>query len=154
MSPLEKWSLHAAAAVTGATGVLDGILRWFGERAGEFGPEPHPWLAGAQHLHVLAAPLLVFCLGALVRGHVQSKLRQGETAGRGSGIRIAALIAPMIMSGYLVQVATSPALRTCYAWVHGISSAGFLLAYAGHLAVLAWRSRTPLTGAWTPLEEP
>lgn len=154
MSPLERWALHVSALVTGTTGLVDGLLRWFGARAGEFGPEPHPWLASAQHLHVLAAPTLVFCLGVLVRGHLQAKLGQGEMAGRASGLRIAGLIAPMVMSGYLVQVATSPALRTCYAWVHGISSVGFLLAYGGHVAVLAGRSRWFSGRDWTPLQRP
>ena len=134
MSPLEKWSLHLAALLTGATGLADGLLRWFGTRNGEFGPEPHPWLGNAQHLHILVAPALLFCLGMMVRGHLQPRLRQGEP-GRTSGLRLASLIAPMVVSGYLVQVATSPALRTCYAWVHGLSSAGFLLAYGAHLAL-------------------
>ncbi len=137
MSPLERWSLHLAALVTAGTGLMDGLLRWFGQRAGEFGPEPHPWLSAAQHLHVLAAPTLVFCLGVMVRGHLGPRLRQGPE-GRGTGMGTASLMAPMVLSGYLVQVATSPALRTCYAWVHGISAGAFLLAYFGHLALKGW----------------
>ena len=145
MSPLEKWSLHLAALLTGATGLMDGLLRWFGERVGEFGPEPHPWLGSAQHLHILVAPVLLFCLGMMVRGHLQPRLRQGDQ-GRNSGLRAASLIAPMVVSGYLVQVATSPALRTCYAWVHGVSSAGFLLAYGAHLLFQSQRMRAFVLG--------
>jgi hypothetical protein len=134
MSPLERWSLHVAALATGATGLLDGGLRWFGQRRGEFGPEPNPWLGLAQHLHVLVAPLLVFTLGIMVRGHLRVRLR-GGTGGRATGLALAAFIAPMVVSGYAVQVAVNPAWRTACSWAHGLSASLFLLAYLGHLAV-------------------
>ncbi len=138
MSPLERWSLHLAALATGGTGLMDGLLRWFGVRVGEFGPEAHPWLATAQHLHVLTAPLLVFCLGVMVRGHLWSRLGKG-LEGRRTGLGAAFLIAPMVLSGYGIQVVTSPTWRSGLAWVHGISAGTFLLAYLGHLAVRGWR---------------
>lgn len=131
MTPLERWSLHLTALLTAATGLLDGGLRWFGQRMGEFGPEPHPLLGLAQHLHVLAAPALVFTLGVLVRGHLWPRLRGGP-AGRGTGLAVAFFMAPMVGSGYAVQVAVDPAWRTAFSWTHGISAGLFLLAYAGH----------------------
>ncbi len=138
MSPLERWSLHLAALVTAGTGLLDGLLRWFGERAGEFGPEPHPWLGTAQHLHVLVTPLLVFTLGMMVRGHLWSKLGR-SVEGRRTGLGAAVLIAPMVVSGYGIQVVTSPTWHSGLAWIHGISAGTFLLAYFGHLALRGWQ---------------
>ena len=132
MSPLERWSLHVAAWLAAATGLLDGGLRWFGPRMGEFGPEPSPWLGTAQHLHVLVAPLLVSTLGVLVRGHLWARLRGGP-AGRRTGLALAGLIAPMVLSGYAVQVAVDPAWRTTFSWAHGISAGLFLAAYGGHV---------------------
>ncbi len=132
MTPLERWSLHVAAWLAAATGFLDGGLRWFGQRMGEFGPEPSPWLGTAQHLHVLVAPLLVFTLGVLVRGHLWARLRGGP-AGRRTGLALAGLIAPMVLSGYAVQVAVEPAWRTAFSWAHGISAGLFLAAYGGHV---------------------
>lgn len=134
MSPLDRWSLHLAALATAGTGLMDGLLRRFGQRAGEFGPEPHPWLPVAQHLHVLVAPLLLFALGMAVRGHLQAKLKKGPE-GRRTGLGAAFLIAPMVLSGYAVQVVTSPAWRTGFSWAHGLSAGLFLLAYLGHLFV-------------------
>ncbi|WP_257313265.1 hypothetical protein [Geothrix fuzhouensis] len=134
MSPLERWSLHLAALATAGTGLMDGLLRWFGVRMGEFGPEPHPWLPAAQHLHVLTAPLLLFALGMTVRGHLQAKLKRGREARR-TGLGAAFLIAPMVLSGYAVQVVASPAWRTAFSWAHGLSAGLFLLAYLGHLFV-------------------
>lgn len=141
MSPLERWSLHAAALLTAGTGALDGGLRWFGQRMGEFGPEPSPWLGLAQHLHVLVAPLLVFTLGVLVRGHLRTRLRTGPS-GRATGLALAAFIAPMVLSGYAVQVAVDPAWRIVLSWSHGLSAGLFLLAYAGHVlrAILVLRT--------------
>ncbi|HEY3400897.1 MAG TPA: hypothetical protein VGK03_09725 [Geothrix sp.] len=139
MSPLERWSLHLAALATAGTGLMDGLLRWFGQRAGEFGPEAHPWLPVAQHLHVLTAPLLLFALGMVVRGHLQIKLKKGPE-GRRTGLGAAFLIAPMVLSGYAVQVVTSPAWRTGFSWAHGIGAGLFLLAYLGHLFIPHSRS--------------
>jgi hypothetical protein len=134
MSALERWSLHLAALLTAGTGLLDGLLRWFGVRMGEFGPEPHPWLPAAQHLHVLVAPLLLFCLGMVVRGHLQTKLRKGPE-GRRTGLSAAFFIAPMVLAGYGVQVVTAPAWRTALSWTHAAGSGLFLLAYLGHLFI-------------------
>ncbi len=138
MTPLERWSLHLAALTTAGTGLLNGLLRWFGQRAGEFGPEPHPWLGLVQHLHVLAAPVLVFTLGVMVRGHLWPKLGR-SLEGRRTGLGAAVLIAPMVFSGYGLQVVTSPAWRSGLAWSHGLSAGLFLLAYVGHLALRGWQ---------------
>ena len=146
MSPWERWSLHLAALATAGTGLFDGLLRWFGTRMGEFGPEPHPWLGMAQHLHVLLAPLLVFTLGMMVRGHLWSRLRKGPE-GRHTGLGAAFLIAPMIFSGYGLQVVTSPAWRGGFAWAHGISAGAFLLAYFGHLALRGWQPSANVVAA-------
>ena len=139
MNRLERWCLHLAALATAGTGLMDGLLRWFGERAGEFGPEAHPWLGTAQHLHVLVTPLLVFTLGMMVRGHLWTRLQSGGAEGRRTGLGVAFLIAPMVLSGVAIQVATSPLWRTGFAWVHGISAGSFLLAYIGHLAIRGWQ---------------
>ncbi len=138
MNRFERWSLHLAALATAGTGLLDGLLRWFGERAGEFGPEAHPWLGVAQHLHVLVTPVLVFTLGMMVRGHLWSRLQTGGE-GRRTGLGAAFLIAPMVISGVGIQVVTSPAWRTGLAWFHGFASGAFLLAYFGHLALRGWQ---------------
>jgi hypothetical protein len=139
MSRLERWSLHLAALLTAGTGLLDGFLRWFCVRAGEFGPEPHPWLGPVQHLHILVAPVLVFALGMMVRGHLWNRLQAGGE-GKRTGLASALLIAPMVLSGMGIQVVTSPAWRTGFAWAHGTSAGAFLLAYFAHLTLRGWQA--------------
>ncbi len=134
MTALERACLHLSAFLTAGTGLLYGWLRYFGQRPGDFGPEAHPAQALLQHLHVLAAPLLVFTLGILVRGHVQPMLRRDPPVGRTTGLAAVFLVAPMVLSGCLVQVATDPAWRIGWAWAHGITSLLFLTGYAIHLA--------------------
>ena len=137
MRRFERWSLHLGALLTGLSGLVYGWMRYFGKVQGEFGIEPHPLQALVQHLHVLAAPLLLFALGMMVRGHLYTKLRTGAPEGRRTGMGLGFLILPMVASGYLVQVATSPAWRLTFAWVHGLASLLFLISYAGH-GLRAW----------------
>lgn len=134
MNPLERWTLHLSALVTGATGLIYGWLRYYGQRMGEFGLEPHPLQGLLQHLHVLAAPLLVFALGMVVRGHVLPRYRAGQPSGRRTGAFLLAGLAPMVFAGYGLQVVTEPATRTVLGWVHGVSSLLFLGAYGVHIA--------------------
>lgn len=134
MTGLERILLHISAFLTAATGLVYGWLRYFGQRAGEFGPEAHPLQALLQHLHVLTAPVLVFTLGMLLRGHVQPMLRRGPPVGRRTGLFALVVVAPMVLVGYGVQVAVDPAWRTALAWVHGLASLAFLAGYLAHFA--------------------
>ena len=143
MTRLEKWSLHLAALLTAATGLGYGWLRYFGQVQGDFGPEPHHLQPLVQHLHVLTGPLLLFALGMIVRGHLWPKLRGGRAEGRRTGLFLGLVIAPMVLAGYGVQVATEPAWRNGLAWIHGITSLLFLAAYLIHL-FLTWKLRRPV----------
>jgi hypothetical protein len=133
----ERWSLHLGAFLTGLSGLVYGWMRYFGKVQGEFGIEPHPLQGLVQHLHVLAAPLLLFALGMMVRGHFYTKLKIGTREGRRTGMGLGFLIFPMVTAGYLVQVATAPTWRLMFAWVHGVTSLLFLSSYVGH-GLRAW----------------
>ncbi len=134
MTGLERLCLHLSALLTGATGLIYGWLRYFGQRAGEFGPEAHPLQPLLQHLHVLTAPVLVFTLGMLLRGHVQPMLRRDPEVGKRTGLLAVLGIAPMVLAGYGVQVVVDPAWRGALAWIHGVASLIFLVGYLVHLA--------------------
>lgn len=133
MNAAERWSLHATALITGGSGMAYGWLRYFQQRAGEFGPEAHPLQATSQHLHVLAAPALVLVLGAVLKGHAEAQVREGRLKRFGSGLLLLLGLAPMILGGVAVQVVVDPGWRRLWAWVHGASSLLFLGAYVLHL---------------------
>ena len=140
MTRLERWSLHACALAMGATGLLYGWLKYWHQRAGDFGPEPYPLQGWSQHAHVAAGPFMVFALGMMVKGHVLPALRAGGRRGRATGLGLAAILAPMVLSGYGVQICVDPVWRTGLAWVHGPAAVLFLLVYLVHL----FRPRTRL----------
>lgn len=131
MTRAERWALHGAALAVSFTGIAYGAAKYFGQRSGEFGPEPHPWLGLLQHGHVLAGPFLVFVFGMMVKGHVLPGLGR-RASGRRSGLLVASLLGALILSGYLVQIQAEARLRAGFAWVHGPLGLLFLLAYAGH----------------------
>ena len=140
MMALERRGLHVATAAAALTGGVYGWFRYFGQRMGDFGPEPSRWQGVWQHLHVLAAPLLLFALGMTVRGHLLMKLRAGGREGLRTGLGLGLLIAPMALSGYGIQVVTDPRWHLALAWIHGISSLVFIAAYLVHLIAI-WRYR-------------
>lgn len=153
MTPFERLCLHIASVLALLTGALYGWLRYFGGRIGEFGPEAHPWLATAQHLHVLVVPILVFALGGLFRAHFLPMWRSGRLSGRLTGSFLALGLLPMILSGYAVQVAVDPGWRTAFAWVHGASSLAFLGGFLAHLGRI-WRERAAASKPAEGLPEP
>ena len=136
----ERRGLHAAAAAAALTGGVYGWFRYFGQRMGDFGPEPSPWQGTWHHLHVLAAPLLLFMLGVVLRGHLLPKLRNRAREGKRTGLTLGLLVAPMVLSGYGIQVAVDARWHAALAWIHGVSSLVFVSAYLVHLIAI-WRYR-------------
>ena len=133
MSRLERWNLHLWALAMALSGLGYGWLKYWHQRVGEFGPEPYRAQAWCHHAHVFAAPFLLFGLGMIVKGHALPHFRAGTRAGRGSGVGAGLLLAPMILSGYGIQIVVDPAWRLGLAWIHGPFSLLFILAYAAHL---------------------
>lgn len=140
MMALERRGLHIAAAAAALTGGVYGWFRYFGQRMGDFGPEPSPWQGTWQHLHVVAAPLLLFMLGVVIRGHFFLKVRNRQREGRRTGWALGLLILPMVLSGFGIQVVTDNRWHVALAWVHGITASVFVLSYLLHLAAI-WRYR-------------
>ena len=132
MNRLEAWLLHGATLLVGGGGLVYAWMRYFARPADPFAVVNHPWQPPAQHLHVLAAPLLVFALGLVWQSHVRASLRLGIPARRRSGWGLAATAAPMVASGYLLQTATAPGWRQAWLALHLASSALWLAGYAAH----------------------
>ena len=118
MKPWERWLFRLAILLATLTGGLYGWTKFFGERLGEFGPEPHPWQGTLQHLHVLLVPPLVFMAGWMVRGHGLASAIEGKRARRLSGLALLIFIAPMVLSGYLLQTSVAPVWQKLWSWSH------------------------------------
>jgi len=140
MNSWEKWSLHLAVAATALTGLGYGWARYFGQKAGEFGPEAHPLQSLLQHAHVLTGPVLLFLLGMALKGHALPAFANGQARNRALGPGLILILAPMILSGYALQCSVSPGWRAAFAWIHGLLTLVFLAAYVIHLLTARQRA--------------
>lgn len=133
MSRIQLVWLHLSFALTALTGIVFAVMKYFMTTPDEFAVANHPWQPHMLAIHVVAAPLVLFILGWTFSNHMLSKYRFGNGANRKSGVGAMILIAPMVLSGYLLQVATNETLRAAMEWSHWISSGVFVLAYVIHL---------------------
>lgn len=133
MTPLEVWFVRLSNLLVGGTGLVYAWFRYVAVPIDEFSAV-HPGQAAAQHLHVLAAPLLVFAVGLVWKTHVWLGLRLGNGVRRRSGVALVTLAVPMIASGYLLQIAVEPGWRGAWIAVHLTASVFWCAGAFVHLA--------------------
>lgn len=145
----EAWSVHLSTVLVGGTGLVYGWMRYLAKPTDPFAIVNHPWQPTLQHMHIWVAPLLVFCAGLIWRNHVWNHWRRGVSSGRRSGISLALTIAPMVISGYLIQTAVSTSWRTAWITIHLATSGIFVLGYLAHFRAQWVRKRrlAPAPGA-------
>lgn len=106
MNRFEKWSVWITSAVTAVTGLGLFWLEYFVATDDLFAVINHPlepWLLKA---HILAAPALIFAIGLIASRHIWRHYRSGIRWGRRSGIATVLMAAPMVVTGYLIQILT------------------------------------------------
>lgn len=141
MNGWARWLMHLANLAVTVTGVFYFAMKFLMEPVDEWAVVNHPWQPLMQHLHVLAAPLLVFMTGYIWISHVERALAQGK-ASRRLGVGLIASFAPMAASGYLLQVSVEEVWRTVWSYLHLGTSGVWLLVFGAHLAAsLAARQR-------------
>ena len=126
------WTLHLANLLVAGTGLVYAVLCYAVAPSDPYSVVNHPWQPTAQHLHVLAAPLLVFATGAMWHAHAWSQFRKGVLVRRRSGITLLVSLAPMVASGYLLQTAVDPTWRKAWIAIHLGTSALWVLGYLAH----------------------
>jgi hypothetical protein len=137
----EAWSVHGATALVGGTGLVYAFLRYVSTPVDPYAVVNHPWQPALQHLHIWVAPLLVFGAGLIWRKHIWGHFRNGVRSGRRSGLALLVSLAPMVLSGYLIQTAVQPAWRTAWVAIHLATSALWMLGYGGHVVAQLRRAR-------------
>ncbi len=132
MSRGEALLLRVATLLVAGSGMVYLVMRELLEPADEFAVVSHPWQPHVQHLHVLAAPLLVFAVALVWRRHVANGLRNGSRRRR-TGVALATTFAPMVVSGSLVQVTVSEGWRAVWSWTHIVAALAFTGVAVAHL---------------------
>ena len=132
MSRTERRLLDISNLFVGGTGIVDGVMKYLMESPDEWAVVNHPWQPHVQHLHVLAAPLLVFTCGLFWSRHVVEKLCGNGSGGRATGLTLIVQFVPLVLSGYLIQVSVSQTWRTVWIWVHLITAGIWILTAVAH----------------------
>jgi hypothetical protein len=137
VSRLSVILVHLSIAAVTITGVVFAWMKYFMTTDDPFAVANHPMQPWMLAAHVVVAPAAVFALGWLWSAHILPKLGSGTKARKKSGVVGALLMAPMIVSGVLLQASTSELLRTAMEIAHWISSGFFVVAYVIHQVLRA-----------------
>jgi len=136
VSGFERVVVHVTTWLMALSGAVYFYMKHLMTGSDPFSALHHPWQPHALSLHVLTGPVAVFALGLIARDHILDRLFEPrQRRGRATGLIILALAAPMIVSGYLMQVLTDPGARRALVGAHVISGALYTLLFAGHLIV-------------------
>jgi uncharacterized membrane protein YidH (DUF202 family) len=133
MSRTQLIWLHLSIALTAITGAVFAVMKYFMEGADEFSVVNHPMQPYMLAAHVVIAPAALFLLGWTFSNHMLPKYRFGDGSNKKTGVAQMALIVPMALSAYLLQVSTNETLREAMAMAHWITSGIFVLSYVVHL---------------------
>ena len=133
MTPFERWSGYVSNLLVGGTGVVYGVMVYLLRPSDPYAVVNHPLQPLLQHLHVLTAPLLVFAVALVWQRHVAPRLRKRAYPRHTTGLGLALLFVPMVLSGYLLQISTGDEARKVWGVVHLVASCVWLAAFVVHL---------------------
>lgn len=147
MSRFESWMMHLSNLLVGGTGLVYAWMLYFVRPEDPYAVINHPAQPHVQHLHILAAPLLVFAVGLVWQRHVWSHWSRGVRRGKRTGISMILTLVPMVVSGYLIQTAVDDNWRKIWVTVHLIASGLWIAVYLAHQVrpLLARTQRTQET---------
>ncbi len=144
MNRLEAWAVHLSTLAVGGTGLVYAWMRYLLQPSDPYAVVNHPLQPTVQHLHVLAAPFLVFAAGLVWRRHAWSQWREGVSRRRRSGLGMLLALAPMVVSGYLLQTTVTAGWHAAWVGIHLGASALWLLGWGGHVAIALRRGAAAL----------
>ncbi len=146
MSRFEAWWMHTSNVLVGGTGLVYAWMLYLVRPADPYAVVNHPWQPQVQHLHLLAAPALVFAVGLIWQRHIWSHWRRGLPSGRRTGLSMALTLVPMVASGYLLQTAVDDGWRRIWVIVHLTASALWIAGTVAHQLAGAARRKAPRPG--------
>ncbi len=132
MTAFERWAVWGTSVATFVTGVIYLWLKYLVVSDDPFAVVNHPWQPAVLKAHILVAPLLVFSIGLVTLRHVWRHLQSHEREGRSSGLLTFVVLAPMVLSGYLIQAITNAGWLKAMAISHivlGLAYGAGLLAH-------------------------
>ena len=138
MRPWEHRSFNVATAIVTITGLAYLYMKYFMQTDDPFAVVNHPWQPSTLGAHLIAAPILMLFFGMLFRSHTLKKIASPIRSNRRTGWTSLISFGSMALSGYLLQVVTSPAWIDALVVIHIVTSLIFAVGYVVHL-VIGWR---------------
>lgn len=138
MRPWEHRSFNVASAIVTITGLAYLYMKFFMQTDDPFAVVNHPWQPSMLGAHLIAAPVLMLFFGMLFRSHTLKKIASPLRANRRTGWTSLTSFGSMALSGYLLQIVTSPAWIDALVVIHIVTSLVFTVGYVVHL-VIGWR---------------
>lgn len=135
MKRWERWTLNLLSLAIAVTGFAYLWMKYAMRSDDPFAVVNHPWEATMLNLHVVTSPAFILIFGVVLNSHVMKKLRAPRLPNRRTGLTSFGTFAAMVVSGYLLQVASSEAWLQPLVLVHVASGAVFSVAYAVHLVI-------------------
>ncbi len=134
----EKWAFNLLHGLVAVTGIAYFYMKYLVASTDPFAVVNHPWQSSMLAWHLVAAPFFVVFFGMLFRTHTLRKLLSASPRNRWSGWTSLVGFSVMALTGYLIQVASSPAWITAWIGTHVAASAIFVVGYTTHM-VIGWR---------------
>jgi len=116
--PFARWMVWTSSVGTLLTGLVYWWMDHMMEPVDEWAVINHPLQPWVLKAHILVAPTLVFAVGLIATEHIWKHFRNSVRVGRGTGVTTMLVVAPMIVSGYLIQALTSESWLAVLGWVH------------------------------------
>ena len=137
MSRWESWAFGTLHLVLALTGGAYFFMKYVLRTDDPFAVVNHPWQSPMLASHVVAAPLGMMLFGVVFRSHILQKLTANGRPGRWTGWTSLVSFSAMALSGYLLQVVSSPAGLRAVMVAHVVTSAIFVIGYSTHL-ITGW----------------
>jgi thiamine biosynthesis lipoprotein len=128
MTPLQRWLLHISSALLVVSGLSYAIMKYLMVGDDPYSAVSNPMQPWALSVHVLSGPLAIFAIGWIFREHIAGRRRS-----KGSGLYAAALLVPMIASGYLLEVVTHESVKQALVVVHLVCGGLYAACYVAHI---------------------
>lgn len=135
MKGWERWGFHTASSLITLSGLLLFAFKYLWAPDDPFSIVSHPLEPVSLKVHLLAAPLMVFVVGAILVSHVRLKLATERSRNLASGKVLIWTVAAMTSSGYLLQVVSQSTIRLFLLIIHCGSAVLFLSGYGRHLLI-------------------
>ena len=149
----EQWAFNLLHGVVAVSGALYLYMKYVLTTTDPFAVINHPWQPATLSLHIVAAPVFIAFFGMLFRSHTLRKLVSPNSGNRRTGWTSLISFSSMAVTGYLLQVASSPAWLTALVWAHVSTSLVFVAGYSTHL-VIGWRLSSATSGLSRPVRLP